>query len=149
MLEAVVRELKEKKYDVAVLTAAASDFGPASRKMEKTPSSRGEWTIKLKALPKIIAEVKKADPEIFLVGFKAEYGITDEELIDRSYERLKEMGMDLVVANDVSRENAGFGADTNEVFIVDPKRNVVHVPLSDKSEVAKRLMNIVSEALRV
>ena len=59
------------------------------------------------------------------------------------------MGMDLIVANDVSRENAGFGADTNEVFIVDPKRNVVHVPLSDKSEVAKRLMNIVSEALRV
>jgi phosphopantothenoylcysteine decarboxylase/phosphopantothenate--cysteine ligase len=148
MLKAVVAELREKKYDVAVLTAAASDFGPTGRRMEKMPSSRGEWTVRLKALTKIISEVKKVDPDVFLVGFKAEYGITDEELVDRSYERLKEIGMDLIVANDVSRENAGFGSDKNEVFIVDPKRKVVHMPLTDKRDIARRIMDIVSESLR-
>ena len=122
MLNAVVEELKAKKYDVAILSAAASDWGLADRKMEKTPSDQGEWVLRLKALPKVIAQVKKADPEVLLVGFKAEYNISEEELIQRSYKRLQEMGMDLVVANDVSKENRGFNVDTNEVYIVDPKR---------------------------
>jgi phosphopantothenoylcysteine decarboxylase/phosphopantothenate--cysteine ligase len=84
MLNTVVDELKTKKYDAAILSAAASDWGPADRKMEKTPSIQGEWTLKPKVLPKIIAEVKNADHKVFLVGFKAEYTINEEELIDRS-----------------------------------------------------------------
>jgi phosphopantothenoylcysteine decarboxylase/phosphopantothenate--cysteine ligase len=105
MRDAVVSELKNKKYDAAIFSAAASDWGPLERKFEKTPTSKKEWVLRLKVLPKIIAEVKKIDPKIFLVGFKAEYNITEEELIERSYKRLKEIKMDLIVANDVSKEN--------------------------------------------
>jgi phosphopantothenoylcysteine decarboxylase/phosphopantothenate--cysteine ligase len=147
MLNAVVEELKAKKYDVAILSAAASDWGPADRKMEKTPSDQGEWVLRLKALPKVIAQVKKADPEVLLVGFKAEYNISEEELIQRSYERLQEMGMDLVVANDVSKENRGFNVDTNEVYIVDPKRDVLHIPLTTKKEIATKLLDKVKSQL--
>ncbi len=148
MLNAVVGELKAKKYDAAILSAAASDWGPADRKMEKTPSSQGEWTLKLKALPKVIAEVKKADPKVFLVGFKAEYDITEEELIERSYKRLKEMKMNLIVANDVSKENRGFNVDTNEVYIIDPKRDVLHIALTSKKEIAGRLLDRVRDRIK-
>jgi phosphopantothenoylcysteine decarboxylase/phosphopantothenate--cysteine ligase len=148
MLNAVVGELKSKKYDAAILSAAASDWGPADRKMEKTPSSQGEWTLKLKALPKVIAEVKKADPKVFLVGFKAEYDITEEELIERSYKRLKEMKMNLIVANDVSKENRGFNVDTNEVYIIDPKRDVLHIALTSKKEIAGKLLDRVRDRIK-
>jgi phosphopantothenoylcysteine decarboxylase/phosphopantothenate--cysteine ligase len=148
MLNAVVDELKSKKYDAAILSAAASDWGPADRKMEKTPSSQGEWTLKLKALPKVIAEVKKADPKVFLVGFKAEYDITEEELIERSYKRLKEMKMNLIVANDVSKKNRGFNVDTNEVYIIDPKRDVLHIALTSKKEIAGKLLDRVRDRIK-
>ncbi|MBS7620096.1 bifunctional phosphopantothenoylcysteine decarboxylase/phosphopantothenate--cysteine ligase CoaBC, partial [Candidatus Bathyarchaeota archaeon] len=69
MLESTIKVLKEKKHDVAILTAAASDFGPIKRDMVKTPSSQGTWILKLKTLPKIVEQIKKVDPEIILVGF--------------------------------------------------------------------------------
>jgi phosphopantothenoylcysteine decarboxylase/phosphopantothenate--cysteine ligase len=147
MLHAVVGELKAKKYDVAILSAAASDWGPADRRMEKVPSDQGEWVLRLKALPKVIAQVKKADPKVLLVGFKAEYKISDEELIERSYKRLREMKMDLIVANDVSKENRGFNVDTNEVFIIDPKGDVLHISLTTKKEVASKLLDKVKSRL--
>jgi phosphopantothenoylcysteine decarboxylase/phosphopantothenate--cysteine ligase len=148
MLDAVVSELKAKKYDAAILSAAASDWGPVDRKMEKTSSDKGVWTLKLKALPKIIAEVKKTDPNVILVGFKAEYNITEEELVEKSFRRLKEMNMDLIVANDVGKENQGFNVDTNEVYIINPKRNVLHIGLTSKREIAARLLDAVKAQLK-
>lgn len=148
LLDAVVGELKSKKYDAAILSAAASDWGPADRKMEKTPSDQGTWVLKLKALPKVIAQVKKADSSVILIGFKAEYNISEEELVDRSFKRLKEMKMDLIVANDVSKEGRGFNVDTNEVWIIDRERNILHVPLTSKREIAEKLVDKVKALLR-
>jgi phosphopantothenoylcysteine decarboxylase/phosphopantothenate--cysteine ligase len=148
MLEAVTHELKEKKYDAAILSAAAADYGPAERKMEKTPSGRKEWIIELKPLPKVVEKVKKVDPSVFLVGFKAEYNLPDEELVDRAYKRMKGANMDLIVANDVSREKSGFGTDTNEVFIIDPDHQVIHLNLQPKTEIAERLLDEVKKRLR-
>ena len=147
MLNAVISEFKEKKYDAAIFSAAASDWGILDRKMEKIPTSQGEWILKLKALPKIIAEVKKYDPNVFLVGFKAEYNITEEELINRSYKRLKEVKMNLIVANDVSKKNQGFNFDTNEVYIIDPKKNVLHIPLTTKREIARILLDKIKDSI--
>ena len=111
--------------------------------MEKTPSGKDEWIIKLKPLPKVVENVKKIDPEIYLVGFKAEYNLTDEELIKRAHDRLIGAGMNLIVANDVARVKTGFGTDTNEVFIIDPERNVDHVQLTDKYSVALKILDKV------
>jgi len=147
MLEAVVRALGEKRHDAAVLAAAASDYGPAERAMVKTPSGKGRWSLELRPLPKIVEQVKRADPSVYLVGFKAEVNVSDETLIERAHERLRSAGMDLIVANDVAREDAGFGTDTNEVFIVDPDRNVTHIPLTGKDEIAERLLTMIREKL--
>ncbi len=143
MLDAVKRELSEKKYDAAILSAAAADYGAPDRRMDKTPSGKDEWIIKLKPLPKVVENVKKIDPSIYLVGFKAEYNLTDDELVQRAYDRMKGAGMDLIVANDVARVKTGFGTDTNEVFIIDPERKVEHVTLTDKHSVASRILDFV------
>ena len=50
-------------------------------------------------------------------------------------------------ANDVGKAGRGFESDTNEVYIVDPQKNVVHVPLSPKSVVAEKLLDIIVEKL--
>jgi phosphopantothenoylcysteine decarboxylase/phosphopantothenate--cysteine ligase len=141
MLNAVVNELKSKKYHAAILSAAAADYGAADRKMEKTPSGKKEWMLQLKPLPKVVENVKKVAPEVYLVGFKAEYNLSDEELIDRAYKRLKGAGMDLIVANDVARKGVGFGTETNEVFIIDGAREITHLDIMSKNEVAKRILD--------
>ena len=79
--------------------------------------------------------------DVYLVGFKAEFALSDEELINRSHKRMIEVGMDLIVANDVSRKNTGFGTDTNEVFIIDPAKKVDHISLASKYEVASKIID--------
>lgn len=143
MLDAVENKLKKTRYDVAILAAAASDYGPSERPMIKTPSGKDRWNLELKPLPKIIERVKKTDSNIYLVGFKAEFNVSDEELVERAYERLETAGMDLVVANDVSREGAGFGTDTNEVYIIDQEKSVTHIKLTGKNEIAEHLLTMI------
>ena len=145
MLQAVVDRLRDGDYDIAILSAAAGDYAPKDRKMIKTPSGMEDWTIKLRALPKIIEQVKKVDPDVYLVGFKAEYDVSDEELVGRARKRMEEADMDLVVANDVARKDVGFATDTNEVFIVDRGGEVTHIPVTGKEEVARRLLTMIHE----
>ncbi len=140
MLKAVIKELNEIQYDSIILAAAATDYGLLDRKNEKTSSGKDEWILRLKPLPKIIENVKNIRPDIFLIGFKAEYNTSNDELINRAYQRLLEVGMDLIVANDVSRKGSGFGTDTNEVFIIDSKRNIEHYSTT-KYEIAEKILN--------
>jgi len=147
MLVAVQDELNSKKYDTAILSAAAADYGASDRKMEKTPSGKDEWVIELEPLPKVIENVKKVDADVFLVGFKAEFDLSDEALIQRSYDRMVGAGMDLIVANDVARKDTGFGTDTNEVFIIDTEKQVLHVAMASKYDVASKILDMVLDAL--
>ena len=147
MLEAVVEALRTGEYDAAILSAAAADYKVSERKMVKTPSGLDNWTVELTPLPKIIEQVKKVDPNVFLVGFKAEYGISDDELISRAKKRMEEAEMDLVVANDVARKDVGFGTDTNEVFIIDGAGNLIHISLEEKKKVAEKVLNAMVERM--
>ncbi len=125
------------KYDIFISAAAVSDFLPEKR--ENKISSGEDITLNLKKAPKIIGEVKKINPKIFLVGFKAEYNISRDELVESARRRAKEFNIDLMVANDVAIEGAGFGSDKNQVILIDDE--VIDVPLSFKKEVAGRIMD--------
>jgi phosphopantothenoylcysteine decarboxylase/phosphopantothenate--cysteine ligase len=120
-----------------------ADYGAKERKMIKTSSSLDNWNIELKSLPKIINQVKKVAPDVYLVGFKAEYNVSDEELVERALQRMNDAEMDLIVANDVARENVGFGTDTNEVFIVSSDGIMEHISILEKHEIAKLLLSQV------
>jgi len=149
MYEAVVSELKSQKYDVVIATAAAADWMLKKHFDYKVPT-RETFTldVKLEATPKIIDVVKKISPKAFLVPFKAEYNVSDKELIKNAYQRLKEAKADLIVANDVARKGVGFGVETNEIFIVDKKRRVVHVPLTTKRQTAKNLLDVIAKRIK-
>ncbi|MFQ6076715.1 MAG: bifunctional phosphopantothenoylcysteine decarboxylase/phosphopantothenate--cysteine ligase CoaBC [Candidatus Bathyarchaeia archaeon] len=148
MHEAVVSELKSGGCDIFVATAAVADWTP-EKPFERKVSTHTMPVIdvRLKPTPKIINVVKEISPETFLVAFRAEYGLSDEELVESAYRSLKTAGADLIVANDVGREGVGFGVDTNEVFIVDGERTVIHVPITSKREIARRLLDVVIEKL--
>jgi len=148
MLDAVVGNIKTMQPDIVILAAAAADYKPSERPDVKVPSKQPQWNIELRPLPKIIEQVKKVKPDTFLVGFKAEYNITNEELIRRASKRMKEAVMDIVVANDVARDKVGFNTDTNEVFIIDKQGKVLHVPVSDKTEVAEKLLTLVKGKMK-
>jgi len=149
MYEAVVSELKSKKYDIAIAVAAVADWAPEEQYEYKVPTSTtAELTVKLKPTPKIIDTVKKISPDTFLVAFRAEYNLSDEELVQSAYERLKKAKADLIAANDIGRKGVGFGYDTNEIFIVDANKKVVHVPLAAKREVAKCLIDIIVHKIK-
>jgi len=144
MKEAVVSELKLKKYDVVVAAAAVADWALEQPYNYKVSTwDKATLNLKLKPTPKIIDAVKKVCSEIFLVAFRAECGLSNKELVEAGFKWMRKAKADLVVVNDVGREGVGFGFDTNEVFILDSKRKVVHVPLSSKREVAKKLLDVV------
>ncbi|MFQ6086811.1 MAG: bifunctional phosphopantothenoylcysteine decarboxylase/phosphopantothenate--cysteine ligase CoaBC, partial [Candidatus Bathyarchaeia archaeon] len=149
MYEAVVSELKSQKYDVVIATAAAADW-TLKKRFDYKVSTRATSTlnVKLEPTPKIIDVVKEISPEAFLVPFKAEYNVSDKELIKNAHERLEEAKADLIVANDVARKGVGFEVETNEIFIVDKKRRVVHVPLTTKQEAAKSLLDVIAERIK-
>jgi phosphopantothenoylcysteine decarboxylase/phosphopantothenate--cysteine ligase len=82
------------------------------------------------------------------VAFRAEYKLPKKELIESAYKRLEEAKADLIVVNDVGKKEVGFGTDTNEVFIVDKKKNTVHVHLAKKREVAKKILDAVKGKIK-
>jgi phosphopantothenoylcysteine decarboxylase/phosphopantothenate--cysteine ligase len=149
MHEAVISELKSQKYDIMIAVAAAADWKPKKRYDYKVATGKTPTlNLPLEPTAKIIDAVKKVSPKVFLVPFKAEYNVSDDELIERAFERLKEAKADLIVANDVAREGVGFRTETNEIFIIDKKKKVIHVPLTTKREAAKSLLDAIADRIK-
>ena len=148
MHKALVSELEGGRYDVVVAAAAVSDWIPERSYGYKLPSNTlREFTLRLKAAPKLVEYVKRLSPKSFLVAFKAVYRLSVDGLIEEGYRKLVEADADLIVVNDVGRAGSGFMVDTNEVYIVDRDKNVLHVPLSPKTFVAEKILDCVVEKL--
>ena len=150
MLDAVKTELQNKKFDVMISAAAVADWTPKSRKDEKIPTKNAQsLSVEFKPTPKIVDAVKTFQKDIFLVLFKAEHDVTDEELINRAHRRLQSANADLVIANDVNRPGVGFGTETNELFVVNPSKKVVKIAKTSKSKAAHQVLDVISEYVLV
>lgn len=147
MHRAVVSELSSKKYDVAIMAAAVADFMPAKKSDKKIDTRSGRMELSLVATKKIIDEVKKKSKGTFLVAFKADYNVPDSALIEKAHKKLRESGADIVVANDLGRKGSEAGSDRNQVFIVDKKKKVVHLPLGSKAVIARKLLEIIAKSV--
>lgn len=149
MYDAVVSELKSKKYDVVIAAAAAADWMVEKPFPYKVSTHKlDKLELRLKPTQKIIDEVKKVSPATFLVAFRAEHKLSKDKLIENAYGRLLDAKADLIVVNDVAQKDAGFGTETNEVFIVDKKKKVVHVPLTSKREAARKILDAVKGRIK-
>jgi len=144
---AVVSELS-KKYDIVVMAAAVADFMPAKRSEKKIDTRAGKVELPLVPTRKIIDEVKKKSKDTFLVAFKADHNVSESALVDKAYKMLQECNADLVVANDLGRKGSGAGSDKNEVFIIDRKKSIVHLPLDSKAAIARKLLELVKSAAK-
>ena len=149
MLEAFVSELESKKYDVVIAVAAAADWTVEKPYSYKVSTHKlRSLDLRLKPTRKIIDYVKKASSKTFLVAFRAEYKLSKKDLIESGYKRLLGADADLIVVNDVGKKGVGFGTETNEVFIVDKEKKVVHIPLAPKREVARKILDVVNEKIK-
>jgi phosphopantothenoylcysteine decarboxylase/phosphopantothenate--cysteine ligase len=134
MRDAVRRELDAAS--MLFMAAAVADYRPAKVAPKKLKKTDGPMRIELERTVDILAELRGAPGERLMVGFAAE---TDDVL--RNAERkLASKGLDLIVANDVSRADAGFEVDTNAVTLIDASGRT-DVPLASKDDVADRILD--------
>jgi|SRR5659263_163100 len=140
MTDIVIEELG-KGYDLMISAAAISDFTviPLKNKIK----SAKELTLKLKPAPKLIKEARQKYPDLKIIGFKAETGVSDEELIRRARESMESSNLSMVIANDVS--SGGMGTEENNVHLVDG--SVKHVS-GTKRQISIEIMDKVEEIMR-
>ncbi|MCX8172031.1 MAG: DNA/pantothenate metabolism flavoprotein, partial [Archaeoglobaceae archaeon] len=136
MLEKVLKEIGD--CSLFVSSAAPSDFVIEMQK--KKIKTAPELILRLKEAPKIIKEVKKIYKGD-IIGFKAETGVSEEELVSIAKERLDAENLTMVVANDVLEK--GMGTEDTRVVVVDRKRT--EWLEGKKSLVAQKIVEIYVE----
>jgi phosphopantothenoylcysteine decarboxylase/phosphopantothenate--cysteine ligase len=133
--------------DVVVMAAAVADYAPVTRERHKTPKGSERVTIVLEKTPDILADLGAArltrGTGPVLVGFAAE----TEHVVAHATAKREQKRVDLIVANDVSRSDAGFDVDTNAVTLVGDE-GAETLPLMAKTRVAAAILDKV-EALLV
>jgi phosphopantothenoylcysteine decarboxylase/phosphopantothenate--cysteine ligase len=131
--------------DVIVMAAAVADFTPAAPATAKLKKRDGVPRVELVPTADVLAELGRTKrPGQVLVGFAAETA----DLVANATEKLRSKNADLLVANDVAAEGAGFEHDTNEVLILFRDGDRRHVPLTDKRSVAEAVLDAVLSVLR-
>ena len=148
MLDVAVRELKSSKYDLVFAAAAPSDYRPSTSYPDKIKTRKNPTVkLELQTTPKIIEQMRSVSPSSFLVAFKTDQNLSKDDLVNEAFEIIHENNADLVAANDVGQEGRGFQSDTNELYVVDNRKTVVHIPLADKRQVARGLVDLAVSRL--
>jgi len=149
MHQAVLTEVRDSGCDLFVGAGAPSDYRAERTFDSKIPSRESpRLDITLVATEKVVDAVREVSDQTFIVAFKAEHGLSDEALVEKAYQWLKDSGADLVAANDIGRRGVGFGVDTNEVFVIDREKNVTHLPKTTKEEIARKILEIALRKMR-
>ena len=141
MYRAVMEEYPTS--DVVIKAAAVADYRPASVHEQKMKKG-GELSIALVRNPDILAELGQKKERQVLVGFAAE----TENLREHATDKLTRKNLDMIVANDLTQDGAGFRGDTNLVRLYFSDRKEKELPLMSKSAVAREILNEVAQILK-
>ncbi len=136
----------EKSLETAttvIMAAAVADYKAqdySEQKIKKT--SEDTISITLTKNPDILKEIssKKKDGQT-IIGFCAE----SQNLLEFAKNKIDKKGCDYLVANDISRNDIGFGADENEIYILDKSHNIKHFEKATKQQVAKNILEYILE----
>lgn len=120
------------KAAAVVMAAAVSDYRPSHPSPSKIKKGKASLAIDLERTKDILSELGRAKGSRILVGFAAE----TERVIEHAREKLRGKKLDLIVANDVTAEGAGFSVDTNRITILDREGGEEELPLLSKDEAA-------------
>ncbi len=150
MCDAVLAHLPNT--DVLIKAAAVADFRPAevaTNKIKKSAQADEAPTLTLSRTPDILLEVKAQRerdgwPRV-VVGFAAE----SQDLLDNAQGKLARKGLDMIVANDITAADAGFGVDTNRVVLLDAAGGQESLGLASKAHVSERVVERVIQLLEL
>ena len=142
MRDEVLKRAEESS--IVVMSAAVADYRPKDRADGKIKKGEDGQLLELVKNPDILHELGTRKGNRVLVGFAAE---TDDLLINAG-EKLQRKNLDLLVANDVGMEGAGFNVDTNIVKLLFRGGRVEDVPLMEKADLANLILNRVAELLQ-
>jgi phosphopantothenoylcysteine decarboxylase/phosphopantothenate--cysteine ligase len=142
MMDAVMKRFAES--DIVIKAAAVADYRPLERAEQKIKKKEEVVTLKLVKNPDILETIGRLKTTQFLVGFAAETERIDEHAMGK----LQRKNCDLVVANDVTQEGAGFGTDTNVVRFYDAGGLVEALPIMSKRGVARQLLSLIADRIK-
>ena len=124
------------RTDVLIMAAAVADWKPRVIKKQKLKKRDGPPSLEMERAPDILASLAGLKAGRLIIGFAAE----TDHLLAEAERKLREKNLDLIVANDVSRKDAGFETDTNQVALLAPGEPSRMLPLMSKISVANRLI---------
>lgn len=134
--------------DALIMAAAVADFTPKETAEHKIKKQDGqtELTLTLTRTPDILAEVRATRPENLrvVVGFAAE----SRDLLDNAQAKLERKGLDFIVANDISANDAGFSVDDNRVVVLTRTGERTDYPLMSKAAVAEMIIERAAQLLQ-
>jgi len=128
------------RADALIMAAAVADYAPKTSSSAKIKKDAASLTLELVRTADILTE---AQGTFIRVGFAAE----SENLVENARLKLAKKKLDLIVANDITEAESGFGVDTNKVTVIDGKGNVEDLPLLSKRAVADRILDRVAGLL--
>lgn len=137
----VVRDNFENN-DIVIKAAAVADYTPVKTADNKIKKTDGELNIELKRTKDILKWLGEHKKSQYLCGFSME----TQNLVENSQKKLKEKNADMIVANNLKVEGAGFGTDTNVVTLI-TKDGSVELPKMSKDEVADRILDKIMESM--
>ena len=137
MFEAVKAHAPEQ--DIIIKAAAVADYTPETVAQEKIKKMDGDSSISLKRTTDILAWLgENRQPGQFLCGFSME----TENMLDNSRKKLQKKKVDMIVANNLKEQGAGFGVDTNVVTLI-TRDAVLELPQMSKEQVAGKILDAI------
>lgn len=137
MRESVLKEIASATVFIAA--AAVSDYRPSEIAASKIKKSNQSLTLELEPTPDILAEVSESRRDgLLVIGFAAE----SDNVLQHAREKLERKNLDAIVANDITREGAGFDTGTNIVTIIKrDQASPIELPLMSKLDAAHRILD--------
>ena len=132
---------RAREANVAIMAAAVSDYRPTATQDRKIKRGEGRFTLELEPTPDILAELGREKGNKVLVGFAAE----TDRVAENARGKLLRKGADMIVANDVTQEGAGFDTETNIVTLFLRDGQEIPLPKMSKLDVANRILDQVLE----
>ncbi len=139
MYEAVMKNIENE--DFVIGTAAVADYKPAHYQNQKVKKKDGDTVLELTRTKDILAEAGKRKTNQILVGFAAE----TNDVENYAKQKLTKKNADMIVANNVTQEGAGFGTDTNIVTLIMRDGRVRELPLMSKEQAAKEIIREMAQ----
>lgn len=143
MYDAVMEHWREQ--DVFILAAAVADYCPLQPSEQKIKKRQDELCLRLVRTPDILAELgRRRSSKQFLCGFSME----TENLVENSIKKLESKQADLMIANDLTENGAGFSHDTNRVAFIS-RNGVTQTPLMSKEDLAHEILTAIEQGANV